>query len=476
MEQSKIPITEKEQNKSEETVRPTLALEMEDVGNLDAVLRGYYLSQIKSLKKRKDRKQARQLLENHLVLPKSRQRTSKDAAYIKEVLDIDYGLLEKLEDSRLIRRIHKTGANPIYEISHDTLVEPILAERRGREAIARFIKRTWKYVAALLLLWFLFGMLFENTFEVIPPFTPANQSTQTPKSINIVMEEQVLDIGENLSSFLLPLPAIILDQELNPADSILIKLPIDPIRISSLNADEAMDTDTISIKLIAPIEIPVDEKDNPLTYQTFSDVVVPLAYANNDLRSPEANQIFAKFSGRLKMTTKRGTDDGATALNRRSEPIEIELGSKWVQAGKTNQSFPMNFTLQLTDFFEDENDKNNIIDAFGDRQVKLNYRVQVRPTSFTPPPPPKVEYLSVQGIEVQYSDGTSKFIPGETPSDTSATEKIHIVVLGETLFSIAKKYGLVDENGNTSTKELKELNGLRDDKLSVGQTLRIPVR
>ena len=206
MEQSEIPITRAEEHsRSEKTVRPALALEMEDVGNLDAVLRGYYLSQIKSLEKRKDRKLARHTSRKSSGSAQIRQRTSKDAAYIKEMLGIDHGLLESLEDSRLIRRIHKSGANPIYEISHDTLVEPILAEKRDRETLlSRFIKRTWKYLVLLLLLWFLFGMLFENTFEVIP--APAEK----PKSIDIVMEEQVLNIGRNSPSFvLLSLPPIV---------------------------------------------------------------------------------------------------------------------------------------------------------------------------------------------------------------------------------------------------------------------------
>ena len=91
---------------------------------------------------------------------------------------MDYGLLENLEDSRLIRRIHKSGNNPIYEISHDTLVEPILSEKKDREAIARFLKKSWKYLALLLLLWFLFGMLFENTFEVIPPLAERSRSAK----------------------------------------------------------------------------------------------------------------------------------------------------------------------------------------------------------------------------------------------------------------------------------------------------------
>ncbi|MFT4667731.1 MAG: LysM repeat protein [Gammaproteobacteria bacterium] len=470
MEQSEIPIT------VEKHSRPVLALEIEDVGNLDSVLRGYYLSQIKSLEKRKDRKQARRLLENHLVLPKSRQRTSKDAGYIKEILDIDYSLLEKLEDSRLIRRIHKTGANPIYEVSHDTLVEPILAERKDREAIARFIKRTWRYFAALLLLWFLFGMLFENTFEVIPKLSQGSKSTAAPKSIAIVMEEQVFHIGENLSAVVLPLPPIVIDQELKPADSIFIKLPLAPIRIAGLGSNGAMGADTISIKLAGPIEIPVDGKENSLSYQSFSDVVVPFAFAYDGSGNPVGNKTFAKLSGFLKMTPKGIDVDSIREFNRRSEPIEMKLGETEVQSGKSTQSVPLNFDMQLTDFFEDENDKNSIRTIFGDRPVKLSYIVQVRPSSFTASPPKiEYEYPSVQGIEVQYSNGTSKFIPGDTTSVTNITEQLHIVAVGETLFSIAKKYGIMDESGNTSTKEIKKLNGLRDDKLSIGQAIRIPV-
>lgn len=470
MEQSEIPITTNESSRPEKKVRPALAMEMEDVGNLDAVLRGYYLSQIKSLEKRKDRKLARQLLENHLVLPKSRQRTSKDSAYIKEILGIDPGLLEKLEESRLIRRIHKSGTNPIYEISHDTLVEPILAEKRDREAVARFIKKTWKYLVILLLLWFLFGMLFENSFEVIP--TPAKE----PKSIDIVMKEQAIGIGDNPASILLTLPPIVIDQELKPADSILIKLPIDPIIISQLNTNENKASDTISIQLVNPLEVPIDAKDRAVTYQAFSNVVVPLAYTSGDAEDQDANRIFARLSGNLKMTAAGQGKGSPREYNTQLNPIEVELGDTLVQAAKSAQSVPVNFNLHLTDFFEDENDKNSIRNALGDRPVKLSYEVQVAPAPI-PPPPKKVEIPSVQGIEVQYSDGTSRFIPSSNAtSGVNGAEQIHIVTAGETLFSIAKKYGIVDENGNTSAEVIRKLNGLRSKTLSVGQALRIPAR
>lgn len=449
--------------------KPVLALEMEDVGDLGSVLRGYYLSQIKSLKKRKDRKLARRLLENHLVLPKSRQRTSKDAAYIKEILDIDQDLLEKLEESRLIRRIHKSGANPIYEISHDTLVEPILAERRNREAIALFIKRTWKYIVLLLLLWFLFGMLFENTFEVMPALA------RNPKSIDYSMEEQVVNIGENARSYNLPLAPVIINQKLNPSDSILITLPLDLIRIPGLGADESTDSDTIALSLTSPLEVPVDTTGRPVTYHTFSDVIVPLAFKGGNADDPaDANRVYAKLSGELMMTTAAASEAIPGAYERQmATPIEMELGDTLVAAGRTAQSVPVNFNLRLTDFFENEADRNRIRNALGDRPVQLRYTVQVAAAP-APPPTKEVELPTVQGIEVQYSDGTKKFISGDAAPGAATTERIHIVAAGETLFSIAKKYGIVDENGNTSIEPIKKLNGLRGNTISVGQALRIP--
>jgi len=469
MEQQEIPITTDKHNTADKTIRPALALEIEDVGNLDAVLRGYYLSQIKSIEKRKDRKLARRLLEDHLVLPKSRQRTSKDAAYIKEVLDVDHGLLANLEDSRLIRRIHKSGNNPIYEISHDTLVEPILSEKKDREAIARFIKKSWKYLALLLLLWFLFGMLFESTFEVIPPLAERSRSAK------YTVPELAFNIGDKASSYRVQLPPIIVDKELKPSDSILIELPLDLIPISSLTGDGATNADTISIKLTSPLEVPLNTEERPVTYQTFSDVVVPLAYQGREAGDQDADskQIFAKISGNLKMTSDILTAKGVSEYDSQLQTIEMNLGDTLLQAGKSAQSVPVNFSLRLTDFFQDENDRNRIRNTVGDREVQMNYTVQVRPSQFSTPPP-KIEYPSVQGIEVQYSDGTSKFIPGD--ANAAATEKTHTVVSGETLFSIAKKYGLVDAEGNTSTLALKQLNNLQNNTLRSGQVLRLPDR
>ncbi|MBX2876015.1 MAG: LysM peptidoglycan-binding domain-containing protein [Saprospiraceae bacterium] len=465
MEQQEVPITHDEHaQEPDKTVRPVLALAMEDVGNLDSVLRGYYLSQIKSLEKRKDRKLARKLLEDHLVLPKSRQRTSKDAAYIRETLEIEDSLLVNLQDSRLIRRIHKSGNNPIYEISHDTLVEPILAEKRDREAIARFIKRTWKYFALFLLLWFLCGMLFEKTLDVLPSFA------QRAQRIDLSAPEQVVNLGSNGRSFVLPLKPFTIDQDLRAGDSLFIKLPLDPIRISSADLDNLglAESDTLSIQLTAPIEVPLVAQQSPTSFQPFSNVVVPLAYQGGSTEDQDAQPLYARLSGNLKLTKDVLTEKGVSEYDQVIRSIDMDLGDTLIQAGKSSKAVPVSFSLQLTDLFENEIDKNYIRTAVGDRLVNMNYLVRVRPGEAAPPSV-RVEYPAVEGIEVQYADGTSKFIPGN-----AATEQTHTVAAGETLFSIAKKYGLVDGDGNTSTLALKQLNGIRGNAISVGQVLKIP--
>ncbi|HKK76145.1 MAG TPA: LysM peptidoglycan-binding domain-containing protein [Saprospiraceae bacterium] len=456
-------------NKRPDTLsRPILALNREDVGNLDSVLRGYYLSQIQSLEKRKDRKLARRLLQNHLILPKSRQRTSKDVAYIKEILGMENELLEKLEESRLIRRINQSGNNPIYEVSHDTLVEPILAEKRDRMAIAAFLKRIWKYAAVFLLLWFLSGMVFQDAFEVLPDLF------RQPHTIDLYFDRQTIGIDDRNRNYDISLPPMTLEEDIKPYDSLRIHIPLSPIDLSrirntapGINNRSSGTGDTIAIFLAEPIVVPMDKNGDPSAYQSFSDMLIPLATYGGST----GDKIYARVSGSLKMTNSTNDRDGLEEYNQPlSFPIQVELGDTLVQAGRSARSVPVSFNLRLTDLFEDEKDKNEIRNLLGDRQVNLNYTVRVGPTPVVPPQV-KIEYPAVQGVEVQYADGTRRFISGQ---DINGDQTLHVVAAGETLFSIAKKYGVVDPSGNTSVQPIKALNNLQGNTLSVGQTLRIP--
>ncbi len=58
-------------------------------------------------------------------------------------------------------------------------------------------------------------------------------------------------------------------------------------------------------------------------------------------------------------------------------------------------------------------------------------------------------------------------VVGETKKPAPATTTTHTVAKGDTLTSLAKKY-------NTSIESLKSANGLRNDTISLGQSLKIP--
>ncbi len=473
MEKSNKPIPADKEATPAAMTRPVLALQMEDVADLHTVLRGYYLRQIKSLKKRKDRKLARRLLEDHLILPKSRQRTSKDAAYIKEILGIETDLLSKLEDSRLIRRMHKRGTNPIYEVSHDTLVEPILAEKRNREAIVQFIRKTWKYAAFFLLIWFLFGMWLENSLEILPDI-PRNPTTQ-----QLTLEERTVP---ERNAFTLQLPPLTIPKGMEYPDTLAIQMPLRLLPLPATNRNRALAggyPDTIAINLTSPIPVPMDTNDRAVVYHPFSDVVVPLAYASGDLRDAEANRIYAKLSGNLRIARDTSFSGGSTVSGEGTpsrygfptdQSLEIDLGETIVQARSSTRSVPVSATIQLTDLFEDEVDKSNVRSTIGDRSVQLNYTVRVRPTP-APPPTTKTVKPKLRGIEVQYSDGSSRFIPG---AEIPGGETLHTVAKGETLYSIARQYGVTGPDGRISVEPIKELNGLQDNAIKVGQTLLIP--
>lgn len=440
-----------------------LELRIEDVGDLDSVLRGYYLSQIKKLEKRSDRKDARKLIENHLVLPKSRQRTSKDAAFIREKLGIEPLLLEKLENSRLIRRISKRGNNPIYEISHDTLVEPILAGKREREAIALFLGRIWKWALAFLILWFLFGMIVESCFQVIP------HPLDEPQKVNIDLGKKMFSPNDGNTSFTIPIGPLVSENEIDTNDSLYFTLRLDAIDKEVLAKSRGgTGNDTVPIYLTKPIEVPISA-ENPEEYHSFPNLVVPLTVlAGEDGKEPR--QIYGQLIGSVKLNFEEiGGTRGMENKRLSKSEINMRLDTT-VKAETAEKMVPLKKDLMLSDLFESEDDKNKIRNTLGDRPLKLNYNLQLQPADYTPPPP-KTKYVSVQGIEVQYSDGTRRFIsPGEDGSGArGAVIGTHTVANGETLFGIAKRY-------NTTADEIKRLNNLRGNSISVGQELKIPLR
>ncbi|MFK7970171.1 MAG: LysM peptidoglycan-binding domain-containing protein [Bacteroidia bacterium] len=436
---------------------PSLTLDMEDVSSLDKVLRGYYLSQIKKIDTRKGRKQARKLLENHLVLPKSRQRTSKDAAYIHEVIDMDPVVLSQLEQFRLIRRLDKGGQNPIYEVSHDTLVEPILAERSNREAIKRFFKKYGKYFLLLLLLLFICGMIFENTLDIIDDDFAFGKKRSSDKIVNLKAQNRIV-ASRGVTTEYITVPFGDIDAY-RKDDSLTLRVGVEVIAHPDL--DSQTGGDTLDLDL-GPVAIPLSR-----------DALQALINAKRDT-ALEMSTVIPVGDGGL-MAAVRGTallrlgsDDESMmprGINQRTRGgagnlIEANFGRRFVQAISTTQRVKLDTIISLAELVKDD---QVAYDVLKNRRLRLLYEVDV---SAVPEKSPTqiVDYLPVSGIELQYPDGTKKLISG---GDENARRAItHTVQAGETLYQISKRYGV-------SAEEIQKLNNLTDNNLKVGQVLRI---
>jgi Novel STAND NTPase 1 len=108
-----------------------LTITMADLGGetgLNQTLRDFYRQAIGSLPDRRDRRGARRLCEEYLISPEGR-RLSLEENELRRQLDLPKETLGRLVASRLLRSENRSEST-YYELSHDALVEPILASRR----------------------------------------------------------------------------------------------------------------------------------------------------------------------------------------------------------------------------------------------------------------------------------------------------------------------------------------------------------
>ena len=120
----------KEQTESQENIVVTTEY-LGGKEGIRGILKNYYNNQIALLGNIEEQVAARKFLEEGLIMNK--RRISVAEAAVKENFNISDDLLEKLLQSRLIRP-EDTRLGRTYEISHDTLVKPILsAFQNGKE-------------------------------------------------------------------------------------------------------------------------------------------------------------------------------------------------------------------------------------------------------------------------------------------------------------------------------------------------------
>jgi len=114
-----------------------LTITMRDIGGeaaLSETLQDFYKQEIHALSSRRQRRAARRLCELYLISREGR-RLSIEEHEIHRQLKLSGEILGKLVDRRLLRSDQRADST-YYELSHDTLVEPVLATRRIK---ARFL-------------------------------------------------------------------------------------------------------------------------------------------------------------------------------------------------------------------------------------------------------------------------------------------------------------------------------------------------
>ena len=127
-----------------------LTITMRDIGGeaaLRATLQDFYKQEIHALSSRRQRRAVRRLCEEYLISPEGR-RLSIEEHEIHRQLKLSGEILGKLVDRRLLRSDQRADST-YYELSHDTLVEPVLATRRVK---GRFLGLLTVCAGALLLL------------------------------------------------------------------------------------------------------------------------------------------------------------------------------------------------------------------------------------------------------------------------------------------------------------------------------------
>lgn len=111
-----------------------------DVGgerHMQRVLEGFYDRTIAAVRPPRERRRVRRLCEKRLISG-SRRRLTEDEDEIRKHYKVGPKRLRQLVDARLLRAEPRLGGT-FYELSHDTLVEPILQSRKRRILRQRWV-------------------------------------------------------------------------------------------------------------------------------------------------------------------------------------------------------------------------------------------------------------------------------------------------------------------------------------------------
>ena len=115
-------------------------IEKEDIANPDEILENYYLDKITSITDPKDQLAARRLIEEGFIFEEEERRLTLYEGQIFKSYGISQELLNELLDTHLIRSEPSLRGGYTYELSHDTLVAPVLKAKGKRKNAERLIR------------------------------------------------------------------------------------------------------------------------------------------------------------------------------------------------------------------------------------------------------------------------------------------------------------------------------------------------
>ena len=104
------------------------------LGDIESIYKNYYNNQLESIGEPDETYAARILIEDGLIFEEEERRLSMYEGQIHKVYNITPVLLRKLVDSHLLRAEPSMKGGYTYELSHDTLVAPVLRSKRKRKA------------------------------------------------------------------------------------------------------------------------------------------------------------------------------------------------------------------------------------------------------------------------------------------------------------------------------------------------------
>ncbi|MGB0525356.1 MAG: hypothetical protein ACPGJS_20445 [Flammeovirgaceae bacterium] len=188
-----------------------LSISPDDLGDLEDIYLNYYDHQINKLELKENRDKARRLIEEGLIFDEEKRRVSMYEGQILRKYEISKELLADLVDTHLLRPQPNPSGGFSYEISHDTLVGPILKsktkrleqeyEKKREEEIEKKSKKQLIKVVVILLIIgaFVSGGIGVGWFLSLVESEKELQAQKKELQNTNIKLQQALDINEQYS-------------------------------------------------------------------------------------------------------------------------------------------------------------------------------------------------------------------------------------------------------------------------------------